>query len=149
MIPPQLNLWLADDDMDDCIFFKEALEELQVKANLTSIFDGVELMHQLYKDGANIPDVIYLDLNMPRKNGFECLSEIKANEQFMQIPIIIFSTSYDADVVSNLHECGANYYMRKPGEFSHLKKIIHKSLLLISSSDKSQTPKDKFVINPI
>jgi len=140
-----LNLLLADDDLDDCIFFKEALEELPVSAKLTTVHDGVKLM-QLLETGQPLPDVLYLDLNMPRKNGLDCLNEIKQDEKLKQIPIIIFSTSFDSDVVDFLHERGAKFYICKPAEFSHLKKIIFKSIELIAMSSNDQIPREDFVI---
>ena len=73
----QLNILLADDDTDDCIFFKKALDELTLPTNLVAVHDGEQLMHLLTNDTNPLPHILYLDLNMPRKNGFECLSEIK------------------------------------------------------------------------
>jgi CheY-like chemotaxis protein len=67
---------LADDDTDDCIFFKEALEDLSFTTTLSTANDGVELMHFLKARLSDLPDALFLDLNMPRKAGYECLSEI-------------------------------------------------------------------------
>src|SRR5690606_10062456 len=115
------NLLLADDDVDDCLFFKEALDELQLAVKLITAKDGEALMN-LLGELSNLPDALFLDLNMPRKNGFDCLMEIKKNEKFELIPVVIFSTSYDNDVVHKLYGAGAHYYIRKPGEFSNIKK---------------------------
>lgn len=144
MIP--LNLLLADDDTDDCIFFKDALEELPVSAKLTSVNDGMQLMQLLSKKEV-LPDVLYLDLNMPCKNGFDCLSEIKQDGKLKELPVIIFSTSFDKAVVSLLHERGAHYYIRKPSEFSDLKRVIQKSLELIVENNKQRPVKENFVLN--
>lgn len=129
-----LNLLLADDDTDDRIFFKDALEELPVTAKLTTVNDGVQLMHFLYKSEL-LPDVLYLDLNMTRINGFDCLVEIKMDEKLKQLPVIIFSTSFDKEVVSLLHEKGAHFYIRKPAEFSNRKMVIEKLLALIAETN--------------
>jgi CheY-like chemotaxis protein len=141
-----LNLLLADDDADDCIFFKDALEELQVSAKLTTVNDGVQLMQLLSKNEV-LPDVLYLDLNMPRKSGYECLAEIKLHEKLKELPVIIFSTSFDKDVVSLLHERGAHYYIRKPAEFSNLKRVIQKSIALIVETNRQHPEKENFVLN--
>ncbi len=117
-----LNLWLADDDADDCMFFKEALDELPLDSSLVTVNNGEELMRALATKSTTLPDVLFLDLNMPRKTGFECLSEIKRNEGLKSIPVIIYSTSLDLAVVNLLYEKGAHHYIRKPGEFSDLKK---------------------------
>ena len=149
MTSTPFNLLLADDDTDDCIFFKEALEELPVIAALTTVNDGVQLMQLLTTKTDTLPHALYLDLNMPRKNGFDCLTEIKQIEKLKQLPVIIFSTSFDTEVVNLLHERGANYYIQKPAEFSILKKIISKSLDLISETKEKQPPREKFVIKAI
>lgn len=146
MHPSKFNLMLADDDHDDCIFFKEALEELQVQAKLKILNDGVKLMTLLSKPDIILPDALYLDLNMPRKNGFECVIEIKQMEKLKSIPVIIFSTSFDPNVVDILYEQGATYYMQKPAMFSNLKNIIAKSLQLISIPTIQKPLKENFVI---
>jgi CheY-like chemotaxis protein len=101
------TLLLADDDSDDCIFFKDALDELPVSANLITVKDGVELMELLSESQTVLPDILFLDLNMPRKTGFECLFEIKANEKLKHLPIVILSTSLDLKVVNSLYDMGA------------------------------------------
>jgi CheY-like chemotaxis protein len=140
-----LNLLLADDDTDDCTFFKEVLEELPHATALTTVNDGVQLMNHLKFEIKQLPDALYLDLNMPRKTGSECLAEIKQNAKLKHLPIIIFSTSFNPDVVNSLREQGANYYIRKPAEFYNLKAIISKSLDLIKTKEKPS--KENFVLN--
>ncbi|MBC8110037.1 MAG: response regulator [Verrucomicrobia bacterium] len=93
MISTHLNLLLADDDKDDRFFFEEALEELQVSIHLTTVNDGEQLtqllIQQMTKLPNQLPDVLFLDLNMPRKNGFECLAEIKRTKKLQHLPVII------------------------------------------------------------
>jgi CheY-like chemotaxis protein len=144
-----LQLLLADDDDDDCIFFKEALEELPVAAHLNTVNDGVQLMQYLHLNEKQLPNILYLDMNMPRKNGMECLREIKLNQTLIKIPVIIFSTSIDHDVVNLLHEYGAHYYIRKPAEFPNLKKVILKSIHLISELRHEQPDKENFILTEI
>ena len=142
----QLNILLADDDPDDCLFFKVALRELLLSTRLTTVFDGEQLMHQLLNEMPILPDVLFLDLNMPRRNGFECLSEIKQNGKLCQLSVIIFSTSYEQEVVNELYKNGAQYFIRKPSEFSQFKKIIQEALKLIVKGNGSQPTRDDFVI---
>jgi len=142
-----LQLLLADDDTDDRIFFKEALEELPVATKLTMVNDGAQLMHLLSKPETAVPDFLFLDLNMPRKNGFECLSEIKCNKKLMEFPVIIYSTSLDHEVVNLLYEKGAHHYIRKPGDFLNLKKVIHKAITKTGTSS-GRPPKEKFILQP-
>src|SRR5690606_1498089 len=108
------NLLLADDDEDDRAFFKEALDELFISVKLTTVNDGVELMGFLSESG-NLPDILSLDLNMPRKSGFECLKEIKKMERLKHLTVIVFSTSLDMEIVDLMYEIGASYYIQKPG----------------------------------
>ncbi len=143
-----LHLLLADDDLDDRIFFEEALEEIPVVTQLTTAHDGVHLM-QLLAAKETLPHVLYLDLNMPRKNGFECLAEIKQDAKLKQIPVIVFSTSLDKEALDFLYEHGAHYYIRKPPEFDKLKNIILKSLELISQSKNERPDRDGFLLTVI
>src|ERR1700685_2111548 len=97
MSSKHLNLLLADDDMDDCFFFKEALEGLALSTNMTAVHDGEQLMQLLTEEAYELPHVLFIDLNMPRKNGFECLAEIRLNQKLRQVPVIVYSTSYQHD----------------------------------------------------
>ncbi|MEP0710974.1 MAG: response regulator, partial [Algoriphagus sp.] len=119
-----IKLLLADDDEDDRFFFKDSLSKLPFETNLLTVANGEELMSLLSTSEKNIADVLFLDLNMPRKSGFECLAEIMANDKFKDLPIIIYSTSMDEPVVNTLYEQGAFHYIRKPGEYSKLKDVI-------------------------
>jgi len=141
-----LNILLADDDTDDCIFFKQALHELILPTSLTAVHDGEQLMQFLTDETNELPHILFLDLNMPRKNGFECLSEIKLSEKLKQLPVIVFSTSFEQEVVNMLYQNGAQYFIRKPSEFSQFKKIIQQSLTLVAQGDISQPTKENFVL---
>jgi CheY-like chemotaxis protein len=143
----QLNILLADDDTDDCIFFKEALKELLLSTHLTTVNDGEQLMQLLTNESNVLPHVLFLDLNMPRKNGFECLTEIKLSKKLKQLPVIIFSTSFEEGVVNLLYKNGAQYFIRKPSEFLKLKKILQQSLALITKENISQPTRENFVIS--
>ena len=146
MLLKHLNILLADDDTDDCIFFKEALGELLISTDLTAVHDGEQLMQLFTNETNELPHVLFLDLNMPRKNGFECLSEIKLSEKLNQLPVIIFSTSFEQDVVNRLYKNGAQYFIRKPSDFTQFKKIIHDSLILIAQGKISQPTRENFVL---
>jgi CheY-like chemotaxis protein len=142
------NLLLADDDEDDCSFFKEALDELAVPVTLVTVNDGVQLMEYLTANTPNnLPDILFLDLNMPRKNGHECLKEIKEIDNFKTLPVIIFSTSLDTEIVDLMYAKGATYYIRKPGEFSKLKKVIGNALATVENNLK-QPVREHFVLQP-
>jgi CheY-like chemotaxis protein len=143
----QLNILHADDDIDDCIFFKEALEELGLPTHHTTVHDGEQLMQYLENNSNELPHVLFLDFNMPRKNGSECLSEIKLNKRLKQLTIIIFSTSFEKEVVNLLYKNGAHYYIRKPSEFLKFKKVIQQVFItLIAKENISQPIREDFVL---
>jgi len=148
MMPNPIILLLADDDKDDCLFFKDALAELPITADLTMVHNGEQLMQLLADEKVvpPLPHVLFLDINMPRKNGFECLADIKSDEKLKSLPIIIFSTSYEQDVVNLLFKNGAQHYIRKPADFSQLKKVIYQALLLATQDEASQPLKENFVL---
>jgi DNA-binding NarL/FixJ family response regulator len=84
---------------------------------------------------------------MPRKSGFECLSEIKLIDKLKHLPVIIFSTSLDMNVVDLLYERGATFYIQKPGDFSKLKKVILNALTVTQNMVKQPT-RDNFILQP-
>lgn len=147
MLSEKLNLLLADDDPDDCLLFKEAIEELPLSVRLTTVHNGEQLMHLLSKKQNKLPNVLFLDLNMPRKNGFVCLSEIKRHEKLQRLPVIIFSTSFDEFKVNLVYNDAAHYYIRKPTEFWQLKKVIYQALTLIGQRNISLPLKENFVLS--
>ncbi len=143
-----INLMLADDDNDDCLFFKEALEEIPFSTTLNIVRDGVELMLALANRVFPPIDVLFLDLNMPRKSGSDCLTEMKQNKLTDNLPVIIFSTSFDTEIANALYEKGAFYYIRKPSDFVSFKNIIQRALTIIISNDKFVRPsRENFVLN--
>lgn len=142
----ELNILLADDDIDDCIFFKEALDEWPFSTHLTFTHDGEQLMQLLTDETSKLPHVLFLDLNMPRKNGIECLLEIQRNKKLKQLPVIMFSTSFEQEVVNLLYKSGAQHFIRKPSEFSEYKKIIQQTLARITQKNTLQLTREHFVL---
>lgn len=141
------NIFIADDDSDDLILFEDALREICKDSQLTTAKDGQQLMQILDKTVPPPPDVIFLDLNMPRKNGFECLDEIKHSSKLKNIPIVIFSTSDQPEAVNRVYEQGASHFLKKPSSFPLLKKAIQQVLAIDWSVQKTQPSKDKFVLH--
>lgn len=141
-----IKLVLADDDEDDCLLFKEALTEIPIMTNLSIVNNGEKLIQLLKGITDQIPSVLFLDLNMPRKNGFECLTEIRQNEKYKTVPVIVYSTSYNKEMVEQLYAYGAQYYIRKPSEFSKLKQVIYEVLKLVMQPLNMRTEKDKFIL---
>ena len=142
----QLQLLLADDDEDDCIFFKQAIAELPIDANLTIVNDGEQLMQNLAKKLVSLPHVLFLDLNMPLKNGYECLVAIKQDSNLRQIPVVIVSTFFTPDMADQLHTNGAHYCIQKPYEFEKLKQVIQKAITLLTGNNFSEPVRENFVL---
>ena len=146
MIHDKQSVFLADDDMDDCLLFEDALSEVSVSAKLTTAKDGIELMHLLEQKTPPPPDVIFLDLNMPRRNGFECLNLIKQSQDYKKIPVTIFSTSCEPTFIDKVYKLGANYYICKPASFVKLKEAIFLVLSMNWSGENVQPSREEFLL---
>lgn len=143
-----LNILLADDDRDDLHFFNLALKASAIKTDLTTVGDGEKLMDHLNAQSHKLPDVLFLDLNMPRKNGSECLIEIKNNDKIKQIPVIIYTTSLHEEVANQLYKTGAHYYLQKR-DLNELEEALHYILKLITENKFIRPDKDKFLLKKI
>jgi CheY-like chemotaxis protein len=132
-----IKILLAEDDEDDFVLFQEALKGYPLPVFLDWVKDGDALMNALKQDKTVIPDLVFLDINMPRKNGFECLTEIRQTENLKHLPVIIYSTSNDRALISWMYNAGANLYLSKPSNFGQLKQSIQKA---ISFDWKKRTP---------
>lgn len=124
-----IKIVVTDDDLDDREFFAAAVENLNLRHPVEFCKNGVELIDRLYDDKFDIPDIIFLDLNMPILSGFETLEQIRKNDKFRDIPVIaIYSTSATQDGINNTFNLGANAYIVKPTSFNDLKKLVKKVL---------------------
>lgn len=140
------NILLADDDRADCLLFEEALAELPISAILNVVHNGEELMELITRKENKFPDVLFLDLSMPRKSGLVSLGQIKRSSELENLPVIIFSTASDLETVNNVFRDAANYYICKPADFSQLKKVIYEALLLITKEHNRLPPIENFMI---
>lgn len=122
---------MVDDDEDDCILVEAALEEARFNCIFRCIQDGCEMMDYLNRSGrycnpeaAPIPDLILLDLNMPKMNGRDVLKSLKTSPDFRAIPVIILTTSTDVEDVKVCYDLGANSYITKHSSFDGLRSAI-------------------------
>jgi len=123
-----LQIILADDDESDRTNFMDALVESKIKTVVIAVKDGVELMDYLRNENTPVPHLLFLDLNMPRKNGLTCLKEIRQSEKLKDVAVAIYSTSsYDKDIDETFQH-GANVYIKKPTDFKVLKSVLDKVL---------------------
>ena len=125
------HILMADDDPDDILLVNDAFRENGHRGTLSSVVDGEDLLNYLhrhvkYQDAATKqrPDLILLDLNMPRKNGFEALKEIKANLLFKVIPVVVLTTSKGKADISASYELGASSFINKPSSFASLREVV-------------------------
>lgn len=140
-----IHIILADDDEDDRMFFTDAFDELKINTKVQTCNDGVELMNYLNKEDSILPNVLFLDLNMPMKNGIECLHEIKADKRFDDIVIAIYSTSSSEEHIEETFICGANIYIKKPSDFNELKRVLSYVVTLNWQYHTSGLNKDNFL----
>ena len=137
---------LADDDEDDRLFFTEAFEELKITTKVETYEDGVALMDALSADDALIPNILFLDLNMPKKSGLECLKEIKKSKRFQDMAVAIYSTSASEEDIENTFVNGANIYIKKPSDFNTLKKILSDVVTVNWQYHTSGLNRDNFLL---
>lgn len=122
------NIWLTEDDPDDIVFFQEALQNIYPSAQLTSIDNGAELIDRLNSHTA--PDLLFLDINMPCKDGHSCLKEIRSKHQFRSLPIIVYSGSPRPLDINYSYSLGANLYIHKPSRYGDILLLLGKVLEL-------------------
>jgi two-component system, chemotaxis family, response regulator Rcp1 len=118
----------VEDNPGDARLTKEAIREAQMRNNLSWVLDGVEALSFLRRQGSHKqaprPDLILLDLNLPRKDGREVLAEIKNDEQLKRIPVIVLTTSEAEEDVSRAYRLKANCYIAKPPQLDQLVNIV-------------------------
>jgi len=127
----KIILLMADDDEDDCLLMSDAVREVFKSEDFRCLGDGQELMDYLLHQGIYAapetsppPDLILLDLNMPRKDGRQALKEIKEHPLLKTIPVLIFSTSKEQAEIELCYKLGANSYITKPISFDDLVNIV-------------------------
>ncbi len=142
-----IHILLAEDDEDDRRFFNDAFEEVKMKTKVHMVNDGVELMNYLSQGDCVIPHILFLDLNMPRKTGMECLKEIKRMDNLKDMAIAIYSTSASEEDVEKTFVNGANVYIKKPSDFAALKKILSEVITINFQYQTSGLNRDNFILN--
>ena len=116
--------FLIDDDLDDQEIFFMALQQFDESIQCDFANDGAKAIEQLEADKGNVPHCIFIDMNMPRMNGIECLEQIKKADRLKDIPVCMFSTSADPTLVARTKELGALDFIVKPADISELSEMI-------------------------
>jgi CheY-like chemotaxis protein len=124
-----VEILLAEDNPGDVKLTRKALDEGSLLNNLHVVEDGVEAMQYLHREGeyadAPLPDLVLLDLNMPRKDGREVLKEIKEDDELCRIPVVVLTSSEAEEDVVRSYELHANAYLTKPVDFDGFLDVIH------------------------
>lgn len=114
---------IVDDDADDRMFFEEALRKILPSSVCLEANGGIDALQQLRK-AAQLPDFIFLDINMPRMDGRECLKELKSDAKLINIPVIMYSTSFNDRSEAEFRKLGASGYFIKPTDINKLPEQI-------------------------
>ncbi|MEM9674630.1 MAG: response regulator [Cyclobacteriaceae bacterium] len=124
----EIEVLLVEDSEADATLVEESLQDSKLKVNLQIVRDGVEAINYLNKKGeyrgATIPDIIILDLNLPKKDGREVLEDIKADEALKRIPVVVLTTSSAEEDIYRSYKLHANCYITKPLDFEQFAKIV-------------------------
>jgi CheY-like chemotaxis protein len=139
------HVLLAEDDDDDYLIFSLAVEDIPLKILLTRAEDGEKLMRILDE---KTPDILFLDLLMPCKNGNECLKEIRANKKYDKLPVIVYSSLEDLKNIEFCYREGANLYAVKPASYSDLKGILERILTIDWEKLLYFPTRSNFVLRP-
>ncbi len=123
-----IEVLVVEDNPGDIRLLKEAFNEHKIKNNLNVVTDGEMAMNYLFKLGeyvnATTPDMILLDLNLPKKDGRQVLSEIKTNDFLRKIPVVVLSTSENENDITNAYDNYANCFISKPLDFNKFMEMI-------------------------
>lgn len=123
-----IEVLLVEDDRGDTLMIKEAFEDNKVRNRLTCVTDGVQALEFLHREGEHAdaprPDLILLDLNLPRKDGREVLAEIKGDDELSTIPVVILTTSQAEEDVLRSYKLHANAYVTKPVDFERFIEVV-------------------------
>ena len=125
----KVNIFYADDDKDDLIFFEDALEEASPAVGLVTRDDGSELL-RLLNNPPPSPSMVFLDWNMPGVDGASVLKSIRANNKISNLPVIIISTSDYKENIEHARSLGANLYVTKPNSFNDLVRMLKDCLAM-------------------
>lgn len=123
-----IEVLLVEDDAGDTLMIREAFEDNKVRNRLTCVADGVQALDVLRREGEHAdaprPDLILLDLNLPRKDGREVLAEIKGDDDLSSIPVVVLTTSQAEEDVLRSYKLHANAYVTKPVDFERFIEVV-------------------------
>ncbi|HEX2684722.1 MAG TPA: response regulator [Ferruginibacter sp.] len=137
------HVLLAEDDEDDVLIFRLAVDKLPIAIMLTHAQDGEQLFELLE---TILPDIIFLDIYMPCKNGRECIQDIRANRKYDSIPVIMYTSSSERNVVDETFRAGANLFVVKPNNIRELTEKLQHILAINWKEYMVFPPRKKFLV---
>ncbi|WP_373494602.1 response regulator [Aquiflexum sp.] len=140
----RLEIIIADDDEDDQELLAEAISEISSNTNIRLAGNGKDLMKKLRE--LTLPDLVFLDLNMPLMNGFECLELIKKDPKLKNVPVLIYSTSANPDQIERTFQDGAHLYIQKPSNITELKNIVKKIMDITWDNSALRPTRKEFLL---
>ena len=141
-----MRILIADDDADDLELFQSAVREVEPEAEIIATPDGHCLLEELHTKTSPLPDIIFLDINMPKMNGFECVRQIRQQPALSNLPVVVLSTSATQKDIDLMWEHGANCYIKKPNTYSAFKHILKN--IINNPCPIHERKKDAFLIVP-
>lgn len=142
-LPEILNVVLAEDDPDDLVIFQLAIDSLPLDIHLTHEDDGEKLLALLRR---YIPDIIFLDINLPQKNGINCISEIRKDTRLDNVPVIMYTAHTHEKFIGDSFSGGANFYLLKSNSVSELARRLGLVFSVKWKKFSYYPPKSQFVI---
>jgi CheY-like chemotaxis protein len=139
------KIYIADDDDDDIMIFKAVLKEVCALCTVESFYNGLDLTENL-KNSKKLPDLIFLDINMPIVCGLTALESIRRNYPEKRIPIMMYSTSANDDYILKAHNLGADFYCIKPYDLEKIKACISHFINMDFKPERPKTQLSEFVL---
>lgn len=140
-----ISILLTDDDEDDREIFTDIIHKVNGPIKLDSAKSGLDLLNKLSHNLKELPDLLFLDLNMPGMDGRECLNRLKSCETLNKLPVIMFSTSAAIEDINFAYEKGADLYLIKPNKFSSYFTLLKDVLEMYIAKALPVRDKKKFV----
>ena len=146
-LPNPIKILLADDDEDDRELFLDLVNKLGKKIELDNVRNGKELLERLSGKQPQLPDMVFLDLNMPGKDGRQCLKEVRALAGLKNLPVVICSTSNSNEDIDYAFSNGADLYLVKPIKFSKYLEHLSRAISLYIEKKLPVKERERFVFN--
>jgi response regulator RpfG family c-di-GMP phosphodiesterase len=141
----ELNVLMAEDDIDDFEILADAISKVPVKIVLSRAENGDVLMKLIHE---KIPDLLFLDIILPQRDGRDCIREIRSDKKFDSLPIIVYTSLKDLDTIEFCYRWGTNLFVHKPQSYSDIAHIVRKIFAINWKKLQYYPSRNEFVLNP-